>query len=145
MAQITVEIKYLDELRSFFRSRPRKVAQELDKAIRSSAILIQRNARMESPVDLGRLRSSIGVRLGKLEAAVGPGVKYGLWVHEGTGIYARNGQGRRTPWTYVDRRGAYRRTRGTRPNPFMERAAESSREPIQREFDRAVKRIVGDS
>ena len=50
-------------------------------------------------------------------------VPYGIYVHEGTGIYATHG-GRPTPWVYRDANGNFWRTRGIKPNPFIRKAVE---------------------
>lgn len=47
---------------------------------------------------------------------------YSIFVERGTGIYAAEGRGRKTPWTYRDARGNYYTTEGMRPQPFMNRA-----------------------
>jgi hypothetical protein len=58
---------------------------------------------------------------------VGASSKYAIFVHEGTGIFARNGQGRKTPWTYFNKRaGRYVRTQGQQPKPFAEEALEAT-------------------
>lgn len=47
-------------------------------------------------------------------------VFYAVYVEYGTGIYAANGNGRQTPWTYYNERiGRFCRTSGMPPRPFM--------------------------
>lgn len=47
-------------------------------------------------------------------------VFYAVYVEYGTGIYAANGGGRQTPWTYYNERiGRFCRTVGMPPRPFM--------------------------
>ena len=41
----------------------------------------------------------------------------------GTGIYATDGKGRKTPWTYRDEDGNFHRTVGVRPKPYMTEGA----------------------
>lgn len=143
--QIVIEIDGLDRLRAAFRTSPNRVKRGLDKAITRSALLVQREARQEAPVDVGFLRNSIGIRYQKLGARVAPTVKYALWVHEGTGRFARNGGGRSTPWVYKDRTGAFRRTRGQKANPFMERAVSLSEPSIRSVFQSTVSEIVAET
>jgi phage gpG-like protein len=48
---------------------------------------VQMQAKMLCPVDTGRLRSSITLRVLADRVTVGTNVTYGLYVHEGTGVY----------------------------------------------------------
>lgn len=67
-----------------FREFSREAETELDKALVASALEVERDAKKFTPVDTGRLRSSITHRLGNNYAEVGTSVEYGLWVHWGT-------------------------------------------------------------
>lgn len=150
MARIEIEVQGLDTLRQYFTTRPDAVRREIATAIHRSALLVQRNARIEAPVDTGLLRSSIGLSLTPTSATVSTRKKYAIWVHEGTGKYARNGRGRKTPWfvkspkgTMTNKNGQFGFwTHGQKPNPFMERAAEQSERGIQDAFDKAVQNVV---
>lgn len=81
-------------------------------------------AKDECPVDTGRLRNSIAHKVVEDEKAVyiGTNVEYGIYVEYGTGIYADNGQGRQTPWFYVDDKGEGHYTRGMKPRHFLKKA-----------------------
>jgi phage gpG-like protein len=48
-------------------------------------------AKILCPVDTGRLRSSITLQVKTDRIVIGTNVRYGLWVHEGTGIYGPRG------------------------------------------------------
>lgn len=51
------------------------------------------------------------------------GEMFGIYVHEGTGIYSRTGMGRKdVPWFYMDDQGQGHQTSGMQANPFMENA-----------------------
>ena len=53
-------------------------------------------------------------------------MNFGIYVHEGTGIYSRSGMGRKkVPWFYVDLKGEGHTTSGMQPNPFLENAYNS--------------------
>lgn len=86
---------------------------------------IQNPAKLGCAYDTGTLRREIHtVAVGNDTVKTGTSLKYGIYVERGTGIYATNGMGRKTPWTYYyagrkGRRG-FRRTRGQRPQPFLE-------------------------
>jgi hypothetical protein len=152
---IAIEIKNLDEVREYFRSRPALVVGELARATTRSGLIIQRMSREEAPTDVGRLRNSI--RIQKLfggGVAVGPDTSYAVAVHEGTrphmppikaitgreeslDLWARR-HGFASAWPIAK---AIAR-RGTKANKYMERAASRGTDDVQREFDKAVDRIV---
>lgn len=138
----SIEIEGLERLRDYFKSAPKRVKQELDRASKRSALRVQREARQQAPVDTGRLRSSIALKLLSFGAEIWPKAKYGLWVHEGTGVHARNGGGRTKPWVYKRSDGRFVRTIGTKANPFMERAAKLSEPLVRQEFEDAIERVV---
>ena len=50
------------------------------------------------------------------------GAAYGVYVELGTGIYATDGKGRKSPWVWRDKNGKYHYTRGIRPTHFMRNA-----------------------
>ncbi len=54
------------------------------------------------------------------------GENFGIYVHEGTGIYSRTGMGRKeVPWFYKDDEGNGHQTSGMASNPFLEDAYNS--------------------
>ena len=81
-------------------------------------------AKEECPVDTGRLRNSISSKVIEDEKAVyiGTNVEYAPYVEYGTGKYADNGQGRQTPWFYVDDKGQGHYTQGMKPRHFLKKA-----------------------
>lgn len=98
MAEITVTIKNLPQIRSAFRKAPVKMATELNEAIKKSIFTIERESKPRTPVDTGRLRASLGggsfeggsYKEGhgrlfkKFYGEIGSNVKYALFVHDGT-------------------------------------------------------------
>lgn len=93
----------------------------------------------EAPSDTGHLRiravSDVRVTSDEIIGMVGNTADYAPYVHQGTGIYAKDGKGRKTPWTYRVMYGPYKgwyRTKGQKPNPFLERAREKSMPEIKR-------------
>jgi hypothetical protein len=58
----------------------------LGDKIKELAFLVEREAKLVTPVDTGRLRASIRVMsgLGSLQQIVQPNVDYAIYVHEGT-------------------------------------------------------------
>lgn len=75
----------------------------------------------------GTLAASITYEVDKdkLEGTVGTNVEYAPYVHNGTGLYAVNGNGRKdVPWVYRTKDGKFFRTEGIKPNPFLKDALE---------------------
>ncbi|MCH4162441.1 MAG: hypothetical protein LKF39_05845 [Lactococcus raffinolactis] len=76
-------------------------------------------------VDTGALRAdtkSLGAKIvgDEVHGAVGNTLDYALYHHQGTGIYAIDGNGRKTPWVYEDpRTGKKVFTKGSKPNPYL--------------------------
>lgn len=81
-------------------------------------------AKSNCPVDTGRLRNSITNQVVESEMAtyIGTNVEYAPYVEFGTGKYAENGQGRKTPWVYKDEKGNWHRTSGMKPSHFLRNA-----------------------
>ena len=93
---------------------------------------IENAAKETCPVDDGVLRASITHYVTELLMAgiIGTNVEYAPYVHEGTGLYAKNGNGRsEVPWRYKTADGKWHTTKGQKPNPFLERALEKN-QPI---------------
>ncbi|MED4461860.1 HK97-gp10 family putative phage morphogenesis protein [Metabacillus fastidiosus] len=114
-----------------------QIESEVKRIVAETAYIIQSNARSLAPVDDGNLRSSIEVQLleGGLTARVTVSAHYAIYVEYGTGIYAKNGDGRTTPWTYYSTKlGRYVTTRGQRPQEFWGPAVDIG----ERHFRQAV-------
>ena len=65
----------------------------------------------------------IDAKGGSATTGVRSNKSYAVYVQLGTGIYASDGKGRKTPWTYQDERGNFHRTVGVRPKPYMTEGA----------------------
>lgn len=50
---------------------------------------------------------------------------YPLYVEMGTGIYAAEGNGRKSPWRWQDKNGKWHYTRGIKPTHFLKKAVSS--------------------
>ena len=60
------------------------VLEGLQKDIEKAALLLERRAKQNCPVDTGKLRASITTEIGNLEAEVGTNVEYAQSVEFGT-------------------------------------------------------------
>ena len=99
--------------------------QTAEKAMTTSVLLLERDAKEECPVDTGALRRSITSEVTssdeRVTGRVFTPVEYAPWVHYGTGIYSPEGR-TDVPWKYQDEKGNWHTTYGQKPNPFMDRA-----------------------
>lgn len=118
------------------------IMRERDK-MEKACLVVETQAKQDCPVDLGILRASITSEVEVTEAGItgriGSNEEYAPYVHNGTGIYAVSGDGRKTPWIYVVKAGKYKGghfTVGQKPQPFLEHAKLSN-------MDRVLK-ILGD-
>jgi HK97 gp10 family phage protein len=147
MSQITIEAPGFDDLIRDFSKAPDVVGAQLKNAVRRSAVIIQREAIKESPIDQGILRSQINVTFpGEFSATISSDAKYSIYIHEGTPPH-------KAPWApiaaWAKRKGLPAfpiwysiQQKGTKANPFMKRAAEKSENDIQGEFNTAVKKVA---
>lgn len=105
-----------------------------EQGMRKACLLVEGESKRNCPVDFGQLRASIthDVEVGTNEVVgyVGSNVEYAIYVHEGTGIYAKNGNGRQTPWFYPGLDGKLIRTVGQKPKQFIKDSIKNRKEDI---------------
>lgn len=104
--------------------------------LRVAAEVVEGEAKLLCPVDLGNLRNSIHTEVDEknLSARVGTPVEYAPYVEFGTGEHAENGLGRKGGWFYKGKDGVTRFTLGSKPAPFLRPALINSKKTIQRIF-----------
>lgn len=146
---LSIKLKNASEIMAKLKKMPVEMTKELDTAVKKTLSLVQNKTFKEAPVNKqgggGNLRQSIrsdmsGVARGKLEV----GSDYGIYVHEGTRphiIEIKNKKGLANIRTgqFFGKRVQHT---GTAPNPFLQRAVESSEEEIQGYFEEAVRRVA---
>lgn len=103
--------------------------------------LIKKEAMQNCPVDDGVLRASLSYKTSKDGGVVFTNVEYAPYVHEGTGIYAKDGNGRKTPWTYMGPDGTFHITSGQKPNPFLQDAADANMMKIALCFEGLLEKV----
>lgn len=88
---------------------------------------VQGRVMRNSRVDTGRTKGSWKylVDTGKMEAYVGSNYQNAIWEEYGTGQYALEGNGRKTPWKYQDADGHWHTTNGKRPQRMLYKAFRS--------------------
>ena len=74
----------------------------------------------------------------KMEAYVGSNYENAIWEEFGTGQYALDGNGRKTPWVYEGSDGKMHWTRGKRPSRALYHAFRQTKDKIQRELERRL-------
>ena len=116
---MSIEINITDNTALFIKELDGKK----EKILEAIGITAEAYAKMLTPVDTGRLRSSITHTVKGDEVYIGTNVEYGIWQELGTGIFASDGTGRKTPWSYYDSKGKLHYTRGVRPKHMLKRAA----------------------
>ena len=88
----------------------------------------------KAPRKTGALRRNIKSKVeltgNSIEGIVFTPLEYAQYQEYGTGIYAENGNGRKTPWVYMDDKGNYHYTRGQHPQPYMRPALEENKDKI---------------
>lgn len=138
----TVQIKGLDKL----LSKLDKISQEevIQAGLTKACQRVERAAKQKCPVDSGILKDSITHTINGNEGVVGTNVEYGPYVELGTGKYAKNGNGRKTPWAFEDpETGELIWTAGQHPQPFLHPALTENVEAIKGDFaDETKKKIM---
>lgn len=118
--QINISIdQTFEQVREAFRKFPDKVAPYLRQAAQTAAFAIEREAKILSPVDTGRMRASIATSLGvvsNIAAIVQTNVEYAVYVHEGT-----------------------KRMRG---RPFMKQGAEAAGDKIKEAYETNIRKAL---
>ena len=118
--KINLKNFYSKELQEILLSRLNNALQQ-----------IENDAKVKCPVDDGILRASIKHDTesdnDEIKGIVGTNVDYAPFVHEGTGLYAVEGKGRKEiPWKYQTPKGEWFTTQGQRPNPFLQQAIDEN-------------------
>ena len=133
------EIINLDKLRlkldSFTQS-------DIEKALNKSCLAVENEAKKQCPVDTGDLRNSITHEVEDNVGYVGTNKEYAPYVEYGTGIFAVEGNGRDTPWSYQDDEGNWHTTIGQKPQPFLNPAAQTKKKLVIKVFNDEITRQI---
>ena len=103
-----------------------QMVMDMSKKMDKACLIVETQAKRDCPDDMGLLRASITseteVTTSTVIGRIGSNLEYAPYVHNGTGIYAVEGNGRKTPWKYKVRAGKYKGwhiTVGQRPKQFL--------------------------
>ena len=120
--------KIIDKIEDFDDVR------EMTSAMQDACNLVEGAAKDKAPKDTGALRRSITSKVevtgSEIDGIVFTPLECAPYVEYGTGMYASNGNGRKTPWVYMDDKGNYHYTRGQHPQPYMRPALEENKDKI---------------
>lgn len=77
-----------------------------------------------------------------LEAYVGSNYENAIWEEFGTGIYAQNGNGRKTAWVYTPDGGkTFYKTHGKKPRRMLQNAFNSTKYKIEKYFKKLFRSL----
>lgn len=105
------------------------LAKNIINALNAVGFFIEGEAKRKVVVDKGILREDIkkDIDIDKKIARIGVTKKYGVYVEKGTGIFAVDNNGRKTPWVYFSTQSnSFVTTYGQKPQPFLTPAAEEN-------------------
>lgn len=116
-----------------------KIIEQLKGNVEKACIIIETEAKKGCPVDQGITRASISHSItlnpDSIVGSIGCSLETAPFVHQGTGLYAKDGNGRKTPWKYEAVAGKYKgwhTTRGQKPQPFLEDAKTKMRSRVEK-------------
>lgn len=116
-----------------------EVFEGLTSGLEKACIGVEGAAKRRAPVKTSNLRNSITHAVNVGEALTGyvfTAVPYAPYVEIGTGIYSSMGDGRQTPWIYVDpETGEKIFTHGSRPHPYLKPALDENLSAVEKCFE----------
>ena len=128
-----------------FHDNSVEVKDAIDAAIvawlNEAAGEMEAQVKRNTPVDTGQLKGSWEYEVDetKQEAVVGSPLENAIWNEFGTGQYALNGDGRKTPWHWQDVKGNWHTTRGKRPQRSLWNAFEKLKPKLQKALENKLK------
>jgi HK97 gp10 family phage protein len=142
---------HTDEFMKGMEEAGTDVAQRISQAMQTACIMLKDAAKERAPKNSGRIPSSGGNGgpiknsiawqmaaddgKGSATGTVYSNATYAVYYHEGTGLFSRTGMGRKdVPWSFRDDLGGWHSTSGMEAHPFLEEAADESRNEIARIF-----------
>ena len=104
---------------------------------------IESQTKHNTRVDTGQLKNSWANTVDESNgtATVGSPLENSVWEEFGTGEYALHGDGRKTAWTYKDRKGKWHRTSGKRPSRALNNAFASSKGKLKSRLEKMLKEL----
>ena len=83
--------------------------------------------------DTGQTKNSFNYKVdeGELTCVVGSAQENAIWEEFGTGVYAEKGNGRKTPWSYMDAKGKWHKTVGKTGTSALRKSFKIQEKPLQ--------------
>lgn len=110
--------------------------------LNEACLMVEADAKILCPVDDGTLRNSIQSKVEGNTGKVGTNVEYAVYVHQGTGIYAVNHDGREDRWCYQAADGTWHSTIGQAPNPFLDKALQQNKKDINKLLKKKIEEAI---
>ena len=131
------------EFKDFTKIVLNKIHENGEQFLEEVSGEVEAQTKRNTKVDTGKTKGSWEhkVDADKMEVQIGSRYKNALWEELGTGIYALNGDGRKTKWVYRTEDGKFHATVGKKPRRALYRAFESKKNLIIREARRRFKEI----
>ena len=128
---MSIEIEGLDKL----IAKLNRMTDGIEGQMLEAAQFVESVAREKAPKDTGNLKGSIESKVERngnvITGIVFTPVEYAPYQEFGTGLFAVNGDGRKTPWAYEDAKtGKWVWTKGNHPHPFMGPALRENKDVI---------------
>ena len=116
----------------------------MTRAMQDACNIVEGAAIDKAPKKTGALRRSITSKVevtgNSIEGIVFTPLEYAPYQEYGTGLFAENGNGRKTGWAYEDEKtGETIFTRGNRPHPFLRPAVNENKDKIIKTIKGALK------
>lgn len=117
---------------------------DLEGKLTKAALAVEDDARTRAPKRTGALKGLIETKIEKnpneITATIFSPLEYAPYQEYGTGLFAVNGDGRKTGWAYEDEQtGETVFTRGNKPHPFLGPALRENKDIIMRYFREGLK------
>lgn len=120
--------------------------QQVIKALEECGLVAEGEAKLnltrQGAVDTGDLRNSITHKVkeeGKeYSCYVGTNIEYAPYIELGTGIHY-DGGGRRTTWTFKDKKGEWHMTNGQRARPYLKPAIADNKDKYKKIIEQELK------
>lgn len=109
--------------------------------LEAAAAEIESQAVKNTPVDTGQLKGAWGyiVDEDRRVATIGNTLENAIWTEFGTGEFSFEGDGRKTPWRYMDEKGNWHTTRGKKPIRMLFNAFTTKKNTVVRIIEEAYR------
>lgn len=130
------------EYKSYHDIALTSIKEAEERSLLAVGILAKADAMLLAPVDSGKLRQSIDYQVESDKVKIGSYSEYSVYVEKGTGIYAEDNNGRKTPWVYYDnKKDEYVWTKGSKPQPFITPAVDKNKKKIITLFEEELMKL----